>query len=328
MKRRPVIAAVGLLAVAPWWPGGLAWSAADARATSGRWRSTLDGDHPLTGTIWSVADGRRVDEQALSNALRAARYRLLGEVHDNPDHHAIQLDLLRRIAESGLRPAVAFEQFDREHDAVLQERIVSGNATAEDVANAVRFDRRGWNWDFYWPLVDVALRNGMPLRATNLSSSAAGRIVKEGAQILGAARVAALRLESVWSPERERILRGVIFEGHCKALPEQVVPRMAFAQRARDATLAETLRGAGPDGAVLIAGNGHVRRDLAVPLYLEAAGGPVCAVGILEVEDGKQELRDYFDSGASLPPVFDFVYYTPRWPRPDPCAGFKPRGTT
>ena len=68
-----------------------------------------------------------------------------------------------------------------------------------------------------------------------------------------------------------------------------------------------------------------VRRDLAVPLYLDIAGGSACAVGILEVEDGKNELRDYFEAGMALPPVFDFVYYTPRWPRPDPCATFKPR---
>ena len=324
MKRRSIITAAGLMAMASWRPRGSARSASDIPAAGERWRSTLRRDHPLAGAIWSVADARRVDEQRLSDALRAARNRLLGEVHDNPDHHAIQLDQLRRLADSGLTPVVAFEQFDRDHDAALQERLAGGKVTAEDVASAVRFDRSGWNWDFYRPLVEIALRHGMPLRAANLSSSATARIVKEGLQMLGAERMAALKLENVWSVERERALRREIFEGHCAALPEQSVARMAAAQRARDATLAEALLASGPDGAVLIAGNGHVRRDLAVPLYLRPAGDATCAIGILEVEAGKKNPRDYLEGGVSLPP-FDFVCFTPAWARPDPCAGFKPR---
>lgn len=90
--------------------------------------------------------------------------------------------------------------------------------------------------------------------------------------------------------------------------------------------LAQALLDSGPDGAVLIAGDGHVRRDLAVPLYLSATHGMACAVGMLEVEDGKNNPVDYFDGNAGDIREFDFVRFTPRWDRPDPCAGFKPRG--
>ncbi len=233
-----------------------------------RWRSTLQLDHPLVGVLWQAAEGRRVDERTLTSELRTARYRLLGEIHDNPDHHEIQLELLRSLAEAGLKPTVVFEQFDKERDPALQERLARGNVTPDDVASAVNFNRAGWDWDFYRPLVELALRHGMPLRAANLSRAAAQRIIKEGMESLGSGRIAALRLETVWSPQREQALRDLIFEGHCRALPERLLPAMALAQRVRDATLAEALLDSGADGAVLIAGNGHVRRDLAVPLYL------------------------------------------------------------
>jgi len=327
MNRRCALSALGLIAAAAWSSRVAALSAPDARPAGMRWRSTLYRDHRLAGAIWSVMDDRRVDEQALSSALRAARYRLLGEMHDNPDHHAIQLEQLGRLAKEGVKPVVAFEQFDREHDAALQERLRGPDVTAEDVASAVRLDRKGWNWEYYRPLVEIALKYHMQLRAANLSRDDAQQIIKDGLNSLGAQRIAALRLERAWSPEREQALRKHIFDGHCRALPERLLPAMAAAQRARDATMAESLLDAGPDGAVLIAGNGHVRRDLAAPLYLGASpgAGATCSVGILEVEEGKTEPRDYAETAGASPAAFDFVCFTPAWDRPDPCATFKPR---
>src|SRR5262249_2020738 len=158
MNRRSALSALGLIAAAAWSSRVAALPPLDTRAAGMRWRSTLYRDHPLAGAIWRVVDDRQVDEQALSGALRAARYRLLGEMHANPDHHAIQLEQLGRLAREGVKPLVAFEQFDREHDAALQERLRGPDVTAEDVANAVRLDRKGWNWDYYRPLVEIALK--------------------------------------------------------------------------------------------------------------------------------------------------------------------------
>ena len=187
--------------------------------------------------------------------------------------------------------------------------------------------RAGWDWNFYRPLVELALRHGMPLRAANLSPADAQRIIKEGMESLGSGRIAALRLETVWSPQREQVLRDLIFEGHCRALPERLLPAMTLAQRVRDATLAEALLDSGADGAVLIAGNGHVRRDLAVPLYLSAAAGGAAtrAIGILEVEEGKTDPAVLCRHRRLPPSAYDFVCFTPAWSRPDPCAAFKPK---
>jgi uncharacterized iron-regulated protein len=98
---------------------------------------------------------------------------------------------------------------------------------------------------------------------------------------------------------------------------------MTLAQRARDATLAQALLSVDRERAVLIAGNGHVRRDLAVPVYLSAAGRVSCALGILEVEAGTRDPRHYLRSAASDAHRYDFVFFTPRWERPDPCDAFK-----
>jgi uncharacterized iron-regulated protein len=74
--------------------------------------------------------------------------------------------------------------------------------------------------------------------------------------------------------------------------------------------MAETMRTHAANGVVLIAGNGHVRKDIAVPFWLRRDGLAPRAVGFLEP--------------TSDADVFDAVERIPAAERPDPCAGFKP----
>jgi uncharacterized iron-regulated protein len=308
VRRRAVLRTIGLASLA---------TLAQARAV--RAMAPVK-EHPLAQTIWDLSTGRRSTVQTLLVSLRAARFRLLGEVHDNPDHHAARLKLLDALGESGLKPAVAFEQFDRMHDEALQQRLTGGDVTAEDVAQAVQFDRKNWNWDLYRPLVETALRHRMPLRAANLSRAEAVRVAKEGMAALRAPQISRLGLETVWSAEKEHRLREIIYEGHCRSLPEGLIPNMTAAQRARDATLADALLDPSADGAVLIAGNGHVRRDLGVPLYLRQASpdARVVSLGLLEVESGKDRAADYMAEIA-----YDFAWFTPQARREDPCKALR-----
>lgn len=240
-----------------------------------------------------------MDEEALLRALRPARYRLLGEIHDNPAHHAIRARLVDALGRSGLRPVVAFEQFDAANDTALQALLKTRKVIAsEDVARAVRFEREAWNWDFYRPIVEAALRHGMALRAANLSRSETMRIAKEAPSPAP---------HPAWTPQRQKALERLIVEGHCNALPDRAIPGMVAAQRARDAKLAQALLDAPKDGAILIAGNGHVRKDLGVPLHLPL--GEVLSVGFLEDE--------------AIEPPFDYAWLTARTERPDPCEVFR-----
>lgn len=240
--------------------------------------------------IWK--DAAPSGEPVLLEALRAARFRLLGEVHDNPAHHAIRARLLDALGRAGLKPAVAFEQFEAIHRPLLEKVLESGSATADQVAEAVRFDGKGWNWDFYRPIVETALRHRMPLRAAGLGRAEARRAAVDP-----------------WPAGREEILGELISEGHCRALPASALPGMVRAQRARDAKMAEALLRPSKDGAVLIAGNGHVRKDVGVPAYLPAAGA--LSVGFLE---------EGMDGNAS---AYDFAWITAPAERPDPCEAFR-----
>jgi uncharacterized iron-regulated protein len=255
---------------------------------------------PIEGRIWDVRERKFVSERELFVRAARARHLILGEVHDNPGHHRLQLEVLRALA--GQRRVLAMEQFDSEHQSAMDQAAARD---AEALADAGRFDREGWNWPLYRPLVEFALQQRWPVRAANLSRAEARRIVGDpsvsGLPPAAPGLVAAL----------ERDIAG----GHCGQRPEaKRLAGMVAAQRARDARLAATLT----ESSVLITGNGHARRDRGVPLYLGGAE-EVVSVGLIEAEPGRSAPREYlrdFYSEAS----FDFVWFTGRHQRADPCA--------
>ena len=272
--------------------------------------------HVLDGRIWDVRSGRFIGEDVLAQRLREARFRLLGEVHDHPEHHRLRAGLLARLAPT----EVSLEQFDREQDAAVRASQRAG-ADADALARAGRLDA-AWQWPLHRPLVQAALAARLPLRAANLSTADARRIAAAGALGAGDADLAAALAGSDWSPEREAALRRQIVVSHCDALPEKMGPAMALAQRARDAALALALAGA-PGAATLIAGNGHVRRDLAVPLYLPREAS-VVSVGWLETRASESDPRAYA-RGAGGEAAYDYLWFTAPHPRPDPCGAFGKR---
>src|SRR5450755_1004085 len=199
---------------------------------------------------------------------------LLGEVHDSAAQHRLRLEVLQRAFAAGWRPAIAMEQFDREHQADIErarrERPADAQHVIDLAAPASPRPGAGWNWDFYRPFIALALRYDLPLVAANLSNAETTRIVRGGyAAVFDDASKAALGLTAPVPAGLQSAQEREIDAGHCHALPRDRWPAMARAQFARDAVMAEALRRHSRQGVVLLAGNGHVRRDIGVPRWLE-----------------------------------------------------------
>jgi len=257
--------------------------------------------HPLEGRIWHPASGAYLDEAALWQRAAAARHVLLGEIHDNAAHHEFQRRALDALAAQGQRRVLAMEQFDIEHQAAID----AAPADAEAIADAGRFDRRGWDWPLYRPLVEFAVERSWPLRAANLSRE----------RLRGVA-------PAPTPPAAIRALEQDMVDGHCGYRPPAArLAAMVAAQRVRDQRMAAVMAAAGKAGSVLIAGNGHVRRDRGVPLYVGA--GELLVVGQLEVRAGMDTPADYVSGGFATAASYDYVRFTAAALRPDPCAGFR-----
>jgi uncharacterized iron-regulated protein len=236
-----------------------------------------------------------------------AQILLLGEVHDNPDGHQQRYVYLRHLIQGGWRPVIVMEQFDRESQALLT-KAQAECADADCVIRSAGGKR--WEWQYYRPVIELALRYRLPLIAANVSRADAVRVMTLGVRAaLNPQTMAAFRLQD--SPPAD-LLQGqrlAIESGHCGKAPESMVQGMVNAQIARDVWMAQALRDNARTGAVLIAGNGHVRRDMGVPRWLAA------------VDVKSVRTHGFVEQGSALEELaYDVTHPIALHQRPDPCG--------
>lgn len=275
--------------------------------------------HPLAGKIWDVAAQRFVDPSLLMERAAAARYVLLGEIHDNADHHRIQAAVFDAMLQRGRRPALVMEQYDVEQQAKVNAIVQGMQAPDEKLRGLGELMRTGWEWRYYQPLVNRGLREKLPLIAANLSRDTLRLVARNGYEALGAGEESRLALASAWSDERDRQLLDEVAHSHCGKIPEHVLQSISKSQRARDAMMADMLLMAKRSGAVAIVGRGHARQDLGVPLYLAARApeDPVVSIGLIEVDRSTDPAAYAY---GPLGRRHDYLWFTghPRR-RADPC---------
>lgn len=249
--------------------------------------------------------------EALVQAIGERRVVLLGEVHDNASQHALRAAAVRQLVLQGARPALAFEQFDRERQADI-ERARRERPRDADYVIAQAKGGDDWPWEAYRPFVALALEYDLPIVAANLSRRDAMKVAIDGWPALFDANMRKeLRLDALPADFRHKH-EDAIAEGHCDLLPADALPARARAQIARDVVMAQALRPYVDRGVVLLAGNGHVRNDIGVPFWLGAAERRAAvSIGLLErASDG---------SPPESPDAFDAYVITAPAARPDPC---------
>jgi uncharacterized iron-regulated protein len=112
-------------------------------------------------------------------------------------------------------------------------------------------------------------------------------------------------------------------DSHCGLMPASAFGSLNLTQRFRDAHLARALIDAAKANAAafLLAGNGHVRADRAVPWFVERMepSRRIVSVMLLEVREGETEAAGYLPRDPDGKAAADYVLFTPLTDRPDPC---------
>lgn len=275
----------------------------------------------LVGRIWDSQAASYIEKNHLIQKLLQADFVLLGETHDNPEHHSIEVEVLQALVRKESPPALVLEMLDLEDQPKI-DRFMQTKSTDTALFNQqTGFAKKGWDWLLYRPLIATVLDHQLRIVAGNLSHKQLMAVIQNGFSDAPLAVRHRLAQSQKLKPVQRQQLMQDIRDSHCGKLPEKMVPGMTDAQITRDVMLAEKIAAAGKP-VLLIAGSGHVRRDRGVPFYLSqiVPNARIVSVGMLEADSDMKPT--YLAKQKSR---FDYLWYTGSVKREDPCAGFKLR---
>lgn len=258
---------------------------------------------------WATLEGERIQKASATDVLRAMAEKdvvLLGERHDDYNHHLWQLQALASLYTLRPNMAIGFEMFPRRVQPAL-DRWVAGELTEKQFLEEAEWNRV-WNMpaELYMPLFQFARINRIPMLALNVDGKLIDAVADKG-------------WDAVPQAEREGVgraappqdaYRDFLFEIHrqhaqmrgkdgAKARKsDPAFRRFIESQTTWDRAMAEALArklapaGDGQPLVVGVMGAGHVRFGHGVPYQLRDLG--VKNIGTLlpvSAEDDCTEVR-------------------------------------
>lgn len=280
------------------------------------WQSPLDRDHPLVGKVVDLRSQSVISPKMLFEDLVRADVILIGEKHDNPDHHALEKRILAKLVQQPT--TVVLEMLDDSQANLLAK--LNREDQGGQLKQYLQWNDKAWPWEAYGPLIELAVSSGFKLSAGNLSRDQVKKIYQNGSELLKTDErlKTALHIDD----EVKQTLLTEIYEQHCKMMPKESLSPMLRIQLARDAKMASAIGDAQTQRVVLIAGAYHVRKDSAVPLHLalRKADKKLAVVMLMEVN---ADLYDYADYLKEHSAVADYIWFTPKSTDRDYCSDLK-----
>ena len=283
------------------------------------WDSKLYDDHPLVGKIWSSELKIFLSAEQIENALLGAKYLILGEKHDNPDHHILQRSIIEHLIANNNLSLLAFEMMDPDSQKRLDDIQSESLEDLLAIQEYLNWDTEGWEWSYYGPLIRSAYESAVPMVGANISSSTM-------MELYG---LSALPKEiDILEQSMKQQLNLDIDESHCGLLPESQFPAMVRVQQGRDYSMSQSLGPVDIEGTkVLIAGNYHARKDLGVPNYLlENNPGvtpeEIISLSLMEVDPSETEPEMYLQQHGEMA-AYDYIWFTPVISEVDYCASLR-----
>ncbi|MFJ7797797.1 ChaN family lipoprotein [Pseudomonas sp. NPDC096950] len=253
---------------------------------------------PITGEIRDLRTGQSLTAPELVARLAKPERLIVGEQHDNRDHHQLQLWLLQELGQRRAQGSLLLEMLTPDQQPRV-DVVRHASTTSTDLPGALAW-QSGWDWDLYGPIVRFALTQPYPLLAANLDNAEVRAFYAQSPTVSGSRSNA---------PSVKKELLEQISGSHCGLLPQSQMPAMLAVQQQRDRRMAQRLIAA-PTPSMLLAGAYHARKDVGVSLHVLDLGEPEAPTVLMLAEQGSE---------VTLA-MADYVWYTPAAPAQDYCA--------
>jgi len=217
------------------------------------------------GTIFSAKTGAVVSFEALLEDLETSRVVYVGEVHTNPAHHRIQLDVIKALFQKHPNLAVGMEMFDYSYQAVL-DQWSAGELEERDFLRKVHW-YANWKFDFslYRDILNCIKLNHIRLVGLNIPFCIPPKIRVGGLENLSAEDKEYLPAEIDTSNTAHRQYLEEVFKHHFFNSHVEFED-FYMAQLIWEETMAESIaRNLDNDTMVVLAGDGHIQFKYGIP---------------------------------------------------------------
>ena len=263
--------------------------------------------HHVPAGTW-ICPGSNASRDDAIVALAKRGVVLLGESHDQAEHHRWQLLTISALFSHRPDMVLGFEMFPRRVQPVL-DRWCKSELNEADFLREIDWPQIwGFAEELYLPLFHFARAHGLPMLALNIDRAANRRVATQGI-----ASLPITEREGIGDPApassfyRDRLLEW--FKKHPAAGQdaratserfERFVCAQQFWDRAMAEAIADAQRGARRPLVVGIMGSGHIEYGDGVPYQLAALGIDDVATALPWPADTEYPIHD--------PPIADVLF--------------------
>lgn len=179
-------------------------------------RATIPGvsGHFKIGQILDLKRGKVLSFDQLIDQIASTEIIFIGEVHDNPEHHLIQVQILQALIDRFSPVTIAMEFFQKSQQPSL-DRYQRGELKESEFLKEVNW-KGGWGFDylFYRPLMLSARHHGSKILAINAPKDIVKKVAREGLKSLDENERNKLAKEIDLSNKAHRAYLREIYEKH------------------------------------------------------------------------------------------------------------------
>lgn len=208
------------------------------------------------------AEGRNVKYQKMIENITTADVVFFGELHDNPISHWLEYEVTADIHKvAGNNLVIGAEMFEADNQLLLDEYLGSKYDAAKFEAEVKLW--KNYKTD-YKPLVEFAVKNGLPFIATNVPRRYASMVSKGGFEVLDSLTPEAKRfiapLPVTYDPEL-KCYKDMLSMGGMPGMGGKPNLNFPKAQAIKDATMAHFIAANMSAGKKFIHYNGAYHSD-------------------------------------------------------------------
>ncbi len=232
------------------------------------------------GSIYDAAGRLQVDLAELAGRFAEADVVLLGEEHTAMDQKLLHAEIVEAMAPPGGRWCSPWSSSSAATMPALGRWVRGEIDERQLLEEAGWYDRGGYRWEYYRPVMEVARAHGMTIVGANVPREIPRAVNRGGLEGLSdEQRLEVGEITTDGSPQH-RYLISRYFGDTVAMLPPGWFDNMYAAQCLWDVVMARSILAEVKEGAtvVLVVGSGHVAYDLGIPRRLdderEASGLP------------------------------------------------------